>query len=132
MTEPQSPAMLEAMHELETRVNATVAAGITAVTVSITAASDAHHKALLEQERRNSTFADRAHVDDLSSQLQRHSVRIATLEDSYSQILTRLDELAAQVSAGTVHLLSGFSNYLVLVLLMLASNLLIFVLTHLH
>lgn len=129
--------MLAAVRELEQRLSAAITTGLQAVNLTIASLADQHHRAVLEQERRNGTFASRDRVDALAEGLRdragewmTHGERLTVLERRYESVSGRLDELSAKQNEDTVRVWSGNTGYLVLLVLMLGSNLLTFFLTH--
>lgn len=129
--------ILKAVQALEDKLTGVINAGLQGVNMAIAALSDQHHKALLDQERRNGLFAERQRVEDvarnvheLSNQLTGYLFRLSEVEKSTDRLDGRLLEVAEVTSSRSFSLLSGISGYLVMLILMLCSNLLTFLLAH--
>jgi hypothetical protein len=121
--------------ELEQKLQASITAAATALTVSIAQLTEAHHKAQIEQEKRNSSFAERGRVDDLARRLDRAEGqldRVGRLELAIDKLVTSIDQLEAKTSAYSLKLLGGLTSYLILLLINMSSVIITFLLTRGH
>lgn len=138
MTPMQSDAeVLKALSALEDKLMAAINSGLAAVNLALAHLTDMHHNAMLEQERRNSKFADRAHVDSLSRQMADISTELRSrvrqmerLEKSDQDLEKQIDRLRDQVAKRSFTLLTGANGYLVTAIIVLSSVVLTFLLTH--
>lgn len=80
MTDSEINRLLQSIHDLETKLTAVIAANHATVMASFAAMTEVHHKAMLDQERTNSTFATRKEYHDQANSIQKNYVRIAELE----------------------------------------------------
>jgi hypothetical protein len=100
--------------------------------------AEEHNHALLDQERRNAHFADRDRVEDIArnvhdaiTTITTAILRIGKLETSYLHLENKIDSASQQSTEQTFHLLGGGAGYLITALLLLSSNLLVYILSHL-
>jgi hypothetical protein len=66
MSHRQYQSVMGAITSLDAKFTASLATGLASLNTAILALTEAHHKAALEQERRNSTFATQAQVDHIA------------------------------------------------------------------
>jgi chromosome segregation ATPase len=139
MTPVEEKDMRELIGELEQKLNATIAAGLSAVNLAIAQLTEAHHKSLLEQERRNSQFASRDRVDDVARRLDRTETQLADRSDRLGKIEQAIDNLArtiasleSKTSSQSLRLLGSASGYLVILIINMSSVLITYLLTRGH
>lgn len=137
--------LFDAIERLEAKLTATISAGHLALTQQINTLYELHHKAQLEQERRNSSFitAERfaeatAAIDGLKIMSSRTSGRLDTLGEAISHqndtIATLRAELASADSvmdARQFTLLNTLTGWLFFALLAFAGPILTLLLSHL-
>lgn len=126
-----------ALAATETRLMRALNAGLAQVTAAIAALTEMHHKAILEQERRNASFATQerldslAHrVDELNAALSARTARLEHIEAGMARLDRETADLQSQLTARSVSILSSATGYLVTALLLVGSNLLTFLLAH--
>ncbi len=79
---------LRAITTLKAEITAQIGAGLTALQIVITQLTETHHRALLEQERRNATFAPQTRLEELIIQVHDHSNKIQAV-DTKSYIMEK-------------------------------------------
>ena len=143
------PSVLRALASLKTEIESLLNQVHNSLQVSISKLQEDHARALLEQERRNSQFADRDRVEDvarnvhtLASSVTTNQLRIAKLETADSELRACIEKVRVDLSSE----ISGLSKticersfvlwgsttgYLVTALLMVCVSVLTYVLTHL-
>jgi len=131
--------ILQLLHEMDSRLTAAITAGIASVNLSIAQLSERHNASLLEQERKNSSFADRERVEALARQVHdgRNELavvgrQVAQLGEADRDLAKRLDEVGNQLDSRSLKFLSGMNGYLVSLLVVVVSCVLTYTLTHLH
>lgn len=131
--------VLQLLHEMEMKLTAAIATGLATVNTSITALAERHNSALLEQERKNASFADRERVESVARNVHdaRNEVtglllRVGKCEQAEQKLQAALDALAEQVDTRSLKMLSGANGYLVSLLVVFISVVLTYVLTHVH
>lgn len=140
--------ILQLLHDMENKLTAAIATGLQSVNLAIATLSDHHNKALLDQEKRNSSFADRDRVEAIAANTHANANHLTALQLRVGQLERKADSLDARFDARcreiddrlagalqdeashTVGLLAGANGYLVMLAIMLASNLLTFLLAH--
>lgn len=135
MTADEYDSLISAITALDQKLTS----GLQAVTVSMSRLTEMHHKAILEQERRNASFATMERldgvgkrVDDLVTGFASRSARLDALERQLSHQEDQLTQLSDSVSNRSVGLLTSAAGWLVVALVTISSNLLTFLLTHAH
>jgi len=71
---------LRAITTLKAEITAQISAGLTALQIVITQLTETHHRALLEQERRNATFAPQSRLEELIVQVHDHGNKIQAID----------------------------------------------------
>ncbi len=71
---------LRAITALKAEITTQISVGLTALQVVITNLTETHHRALLEQERRNATFAPQSRLEELINQVHDHSNKIQAVD----------------------------------------------------
>ncbi|PZS08604.1 MAG: hypothetical protein DLM70_02475 [Chloroflexi bacterium] len=113
---------------VKTELAASFQAGLSSVNLAIATLTEAHHQAVIEQERRNGGFAPRDRLDELRIQVHGHSNKLAEQELRGGQTDKRLDrvdscvqELDDKIDATILaegktreHILTGTLGYLIL------------------
>jgi DNA repair exonuclease SbcCD ATPase subunit len=148
MTNSEYVEIMQSLRSLEDKLTAAIASGLASVNLAITTLADQHHKAMLDQERRNSTFADRERVEfvarnthENASNLTALTLRVGKLErccdaldtrieQCYDALNARIEQLSTQADNRSFSLLSGATGYLVSALIVTSAALLTFLLTH--
>lgn len=67
---------LRAITLLKTEIIAQLNAGLTNLQICISQLTETHHHSLLEQERRNATFAPQSRLEELITQVHEHANKI--------------------------------------------------------
>lgn len=131
------PDIVALIHQLEDRLSQTLNTGLAGVNAAIAEMNEKFTRALLDQERRNSTFITGEKLSHLESRLEAHGVLIASagstisaLEKRIDQNSTRITHLEESNSRGQSRILAGALNYAILFIFMLGSSLIPFALTH--
>ncbi|GAC1637562.1 MAG: hypothetical protein NVS4B2_26410 [Chloroflexota bacterium] len=135
--------ILKAVQDLRTELRADVQnlkgelsgsfqTGLSAVNLAVAALTEAHHRAVIEQEKRNAEFAQRTRVDELIGQVHGHSNRLSAIDmrlhlttKQMDQLESCTNELDARMNAGnldvtqrmdtaTISMLRGTLGYIVL------------------
>src|SRR5438105_1344739 len=79
MTPRQYDAVLNAIRTLDDKFSLALTTSMNALNLAIVQLTEAHHKSLLEQERRNSQFATIDRVDAISRRLDDAIKEVSTL-----------------------------------------------------
>jgi hypothetical protein len=106
MTDEQTIRIIEAISRLRQDFMTALNEGLASVNLAIAQLHEKHNATVLEQERRNATFADRArveliaeHVHDHTASLNEQRDRLTRLETAVQEVSgldRRLDELAGR------------------------------------
>jgi hypothetical protein len=96
MSTHQYHAVMEAITSLDTKLTAALNTGLTALNTALVQLTEAHHRALLEQERRNSQFATLAHAEQLSR-------RVDSMADSAARREEQIKSLREVLATTTLH-----------------------------
>lgn len=136
--------ILTLLRSLEDRLTSTINTGLAAVNLAISTMQDQHNRALLDQEKRNATFAERIRVEDVAKhthdtagKLTTIIYRIGELEracNKHDQELASLDRRFDH--EGEITTERGFkavgqiTQYLATFLMLIAIALLTYMLTH--
>jgi hypothetical protein len=112
--------ILRAVQALDTKLSEALNRQTRTLTASIQALADRHSESLLEQEKRNASFADRIRVEAVAEHNHTIANSVQSLLSQVGAAEKRLVELAAELSLlrqsvadGTVGLLAGANGYLV-------------------
>jgi hypothetical protein len=135
MTPDQEKDIRSFLGELEQKLNATITAGLAAVNLAIANLTEAHHRALIEQERRNSQFAARDRVDDLARRLDRTEGqldRVGRLEAAIDKLAQSISQLEQKTNAYGLKVLGGATGYLVILIINMSSVLITYLMTRGH
>lgn len=130
---------LRAITALKAEITTQISVGLTALQVVITNLTETHHRALLEQERRNATFAPQSRLEELISQVHDHSNKIQAVDTRtyiMDKDLTCLKDMSHEAeqkgrdrSFGMLTTTAGWIFTIVLALVMLGLGVLV---NHLH
>jgi phosphate starvation-inducible protein PhoH len=126
--------VLHALSELEQRLSLALNTGLAAVTQSIAQLAEQHHRTQLEQEKRNASFADRSRLEELAgkvSAMDTTTVLLAQMRKDIDADRSRLDQLESMVNERALRFAHGAIGYIVMFLVMLSSNVLVYILAHL-
>lgn len=142
--------ILRAVKQLEDKLTLAIHTGLQAVYAALAQITERHHRAMLQQERRNASFADRDRVEALAHLVSSNTASISSLTGHLQELNTRIDKLADQLTAHDEHrdqqtrelvalmnersfsLFSGTTGYLVTALLIGSTAILTFILSHIH
>ncbi len=130
MSEPESSLIRKEMAQLRTELTQAVTSGIAALTISITALTESHHRALVAQEQRNSTFAEKSRLDSAITTLATNTRRLDDLERDSQQLEARMQANSDKLNGRALSILTTAAGYAVMALLMTASALLSYLLAH--
>jgi len=126
-------AVIEAIATLDDKLSGQ----IQGVFTGLSELTEAHHRAVLEQERRNATFATAVRLDNLDNKIsgfmQESGGRIAQFHALQAQVAEHAHQLAAMQAAAASRDLQGanqLTGWLVQALLILTSTILGFILYH--
>jgi hypothetical protein len=135
MTSTEYDSLIDAIAGMEQKLTS----GLESVTVSMARLTEMHHKAILEQERRNSSFATLERLDgvvrrldDLVAGFAARNERLDALDRQMSRQDAQITQLAESVSTRSMTTLTTATGWLVIALITVASNVLTFLLTHAH
>lgn len=113
--------------------------GLESVRASIARLTEMHHTAILEQERRNSSFATMERLDgvirrldDLASNFAVRSERLESMDRQVRRQEEQIAQITESISNRSVSLLTSTTGWLVIALITVGSNILTFILTHAH
>ena len=130
---------LRAITLLKTEIVAQINAGLTSLQVCIAQLTEAHHRSMLDQERRNATFAPQTRLEELISQVHGHSNKIQEvdtktflLDQSLSTVKTQLrddEQSSHNRSFGLLTTTAGWVFSIVMALVMLGLGILV---SHIH
>jgi len=133
MTTDEYDSLITAISGLEGKLTA----GLQAVNISIATLTEMHHKAILEQERRNSSFATLERldavgrrVDELVAGFAARGERMDAAERQIARQESQLTQVLDAMNARSVSLLTSTSGWLVLAVITIGSNVLTFLLAH--
>lgn len=137
MTEIASADLGAAIASTETRLLRALSEGLQGVSAALANLSEAHHRALLEQERRNASFASvqrlealAARVDGVNATLSALGQRFESVEAGLARAEQEAGSLRRQLTESRVSALTTATGYLVTALLLIGSNVLTFILAH--
>lgn len=126
MSENQYERVLDAIHALDDKFTTALATGLAALNAAILALAETHHRAQLEQERRNSTFVTTTQhealvrrIDEIATGAGSREARLASLEESSR----------AEASNSFLHS-SALTGYLITALISAGAVTLAFLLAH--
>jgi hypothetical protein len=112
--------ILKAVKALDEKLSDALNRQTRTLTQSIQALADRHSESLLEQEKRNASFADRVRVEAVAEHNHTIANSVQSLLSQVAAAEKRLVELAAElallrqaVADGAVGLLAGANGYLV-------------------
>lgn len=135
MTADEYDSLIAAISGLEVKLTS----GLQSVTISIATLTEMHHKAILEQERRNSSFATLERLDgvihrldDLVAGFAARNARLDALDRQMNRQDAQIAQLAESVSSRSMSTLTTATGWLVIALITVASNVLTFLLAHAH
>jgi hypothetical protein len=135
MTTDEYDSLINAISGVEQKLTT----GLQSVTASMGTLTDMHHKAILEQERRNSSFATLERLDgvvrrldDLVAGFAARNERLDALDRQLSRQDAQIAQLSESMSVRSVGLFTSTTGWLVIALITLASNILTFILAHAH
>ncbi len=135
MTADEYDSLIAAISGLEIKLTS----GLQSVTTSIATLTEMHHKAILEQERRNSSFATLERLDgvvrrldDLVAGFAARNERLDALDRQLNRQDAQIAQLTESVSSHSVSTLTTATGWLVIALITVASNVLTFLLAHAH
>ncbi len=90
---------LRAITLLKTEIIAQLNAGLTNLQICIAQITETHHHNLLEQERRNATFAPQSRLEELVSQVHDHGNKIQVNNTTAALMSRDVEALKAQINA---------------------------------
>lgn len=135
MTSDEYDSLIGAIAGLEQKLTS----GLQSVTVSIARLTEMHHQAILEQERRNSSFATLERLDsvvrrldDLVAGFAARNERLDALDRQMGRQDTQIAQLTESMSARSTGLFASTTGWLVIALITVASNVLTFLLANAH
>jgi hypothetical protein len=108
----QSPELqiLKAVQALDTKLSDALNRQTRTLSASIQALADRHSESLLEQEKRNNTFAEHGHTS--ANLVQALILRITAAETRAVQLTADLQNLSTSISNRTESFLAGTNGYL--------------------
>ncbi|HZU11414.1 MAG TPA: hypothetical protein VFB58_01125 [Chloroflexota bacterium] len=137
MTEVVAPDLSAAIASTETRLLRALNEGLQQVSSALTNLSEMHHRAMLEQERRNASFATverldalAVRVDSVNAALSGVCQRLENVEAGLARSERESSSLRRQLNESSVSSLTTATGYLVTALLLIGSNILTFILAH--
>jgi hypothetical protein len=86
MANSEYSELFAALDRLEAKLTAALNTDLQAVNVAISALADSHHRALLEQERRNSSFADRDRVEQIATHVHTNANELLSMVHRVSKL----------------------------------------------
>ncbi len=90
---------LRAITLLKSEIIAQLNAGLTNLQICISQLTESHHRNILEQERRNATFAPQTRLEELINQVHEHSNKIQ-INDTTATLMNRdLTDLKSQLKS---------------------------------
>lgn len=135
MTSDEYDSLLSAISGVEQKLTT----GLQSVTTSIATLTEMHHQAILEQERRNSSFATLERLDgvvrrldDLVAGFAARNERLEAMDRQIRRQETQISQLSDSISTHSVNLLTSATGWLVIALITVGSNILTFILSHAH
>jgi hypothetical protein len=126
MTDTQYDRVLDAIRSLDDKFTTALNTGLATLNAALLALSETHHRAQLEQERRNSTFATAEQVRQLTARVDQFSTEAGGRE-------ARISQLEQRMLQGDDHDFlrqSSATGYLITALVSIAAVTLAFVLAH--
>jgi Ribonuclease G/E len=117
----QSPELqiLKAVQALDTKLSDALNRQTRTLTASIQALADRHSESLLEQEKRNNTFADRNRLEAIAEHghtsanlIQALIIRTTAAEARAVELTADLQNLRTSISTRTENFLAGTNGYL--------------------
>ena len=90
---------LRAITLLKTEIIAQLNVGLTNLQVCIAQLTETHHRTILEQERRNATFAPQTRLEELISQVHDHGNKIQINNTTAALMSRDVDDLKAQLKS---------------------------------
>ena len=119
-TESSELAIIRAVQQLDEKLSKALTAQTQTLTRSIQQLADRQSSALLEQEKRNATFADRDRVEAVAEHSHQNANHIQSLLFRVTESEKRIVELAAEIKSfqltvgeRAVGLLAGANGYLI-------------------
>jgi predicted component of type VI protein secretion system len=135
MTTDEYDSLLSAISGVEQQLST----GLHSVTTSIARLTEMHHQAILEQERRNSSFATLERLDgvvrrldDLVAGFAARNERLEAMDRQIRRQDTQISQLSDTFSTRSVNLLTSTTGWLVVALITVGSNILTYILAHAH
>ena|SRR5947209_2710906 len=128
MSESQYDRVLDAINSLDGKFTAALNTGLAALNAAILALTEQHHRALLEQERRNSTFI----TSPQHEALVRRVDDLASAAGNRDALLQSIEEQLKIGQEQSFSLRSNLTGYLVSALLSGLAVTIGFLLTHAH
>jgi hypothetical protein len=135
MDSTEYDSLISAISGLEQKLTT----GLDSVTTSIGRLTEMHHTAILEQERRNSSFATMERLDgvirrldDLASGFAARNERIEAMDRQMRRQEEQISGLAESISTRSLSMLTSTTGWLVIALITVGSNILTYVLAHAH
>ncbi len=90
---------LRAITLLKTEIIAQLNAGLTNLQICISQLTESHHRTILEQERRNATFAPQTRLEELINQVHDHGNKIQINNTTAVLMARDVDELKSQIKS---------------------------------
>jgi chromosome segregation ATPase len=122
----------------ERRIMGALSTGLDRVTAAIANLTEMHHKALLEQERRNAGFATierldmlNAKVETISGELRERKSRVDALEEHVTRLDTTLTATQTTLEQHSSGVLTLALNYVMMFAVSTGGVMLAFILAHL-
>lgn len=139
MTDELTPGDIgDAIALSERRIMAALSTGLDRVTAAIANLTEMHHRALLEQERRNAGFATIERLDLLNSkveaiggELRERKSRVDALEEHVTRLDAAITTTQATLEQRSTGVLTLALNYVMMFAISTAGVMLAFVLAHL-
>ena len=112
--EIESPELqiLKAVRALDEKLSDALNRQTRTLTASIQALADRHSESLLEQEKRNATFADRVRVESVAEHAHNNANHVQNLLSRVSAGEKRLVELAAEIQASRMAISTKAESFL--------------------
>ena len=124
---PEGPELqiLKAVQALDQKLSEALNRQTRTLTASIQALADRHNEALLQQEKRNATFAERTRVEsvaehghDSANHITNLLARVATTEKRIVELAAGLEACQRSITEKAVGFLAGANGYLVTFIVM--------------
>jgi Flp pilus assembly protein TadB len=126
-TESPELQILKAVQALDLKLSTALTKQTQTLTSSIQALADRHSDSLLEQEKRNATFADRNRVEAVAetnhanaNHIQSLMLRVTSTEKKLADLAADLQAVRSSMTEKAIGFLAGANGYLVMFLIMIA------------